>query len=683
MSFDCLFNPESLAVIGSVSPGKLGAVLLQQIIDGGYQGKMYAVNPKAEGLGSAEGIKSLKCIDHPIQLAVIVSPPSTVISVLEECGCAGVKAAVVITSGFSEIGNRAGEVDLKKIACKYGIRFIGPNCAGIVNTSHNLYPTLELRPTKGAVALVSQSGALGGVVLGWAKQQELGISKFISYGNGADLNEVDFLNYLADDVETKVVALYIESVSNGRAFMKALMACSSKKPVVVIKAGRTSAGKRATASHTGSMAGADAVYDTAIRQSGAIRVTSVEEMLDLCAAFVYAPLPEGNRIIIVTNSGGPGVLAADFAEELGLEITEPSPETQIKLREFLPAHCSLKNPIDLTVEGTEEGYRRTLQTVMNEYDSAVVINVTTSYLDHLSHACGVLTAAKESRKTVLVNFLPELIVADSVRYLKQQNLPNYPSGERATAVLARMAHYGLYRRAVSKEKKPLLNLNVQVEKRELPRSGQMLEPEAMAWLRENHIPVPEFHCAENHEEVVQACADIGYPVVMKVVSPEILHKSDIGGVVVGICDAAAACKAFDQISLVMKDRDFRGVVIYPRVFGAQEVLVGMSRDPQFGPIIAFGLGGIYTEIIHDISLRVAPVDIEEARMMIREIKTFRVLQGARGKPICDLEALAKMLVSFSHIPFLYPQINEIDLNPVFLLPKGLVVGDVRVINTNM
>jgi len=274
--------------------------------------------------------------------------------VLEDCGRAGVKAAVIITAGFSEAGNVAGEEEIKRVADQYGIRFVGPNCAGILNTSHDLFPTLETRPPAGEAAIVAQSGAVGGVILAWAKEYGLGVSKFASYGNGADLNEIDLLRYLANDPETKVVAL-----SNGREFMQAMRECTSHKPVVVIKAGRTQSGRRATLSHTGSMAGSDAVYDAALHQCGAIRVHTIEEMFDLCKGFLYVPPLQGRRVAIVTNSGGPGVLAADRAEEVGLEMAEPSPELEEALSGFLPPHCALKNPIDLTVEGTEEGYRKT------------------------------------------------------------------------------------------------------------------------------------------------------------------------------------------------------------------------------------------------------------------------------------------------------------------------------------
>ncbi len=688
MSLHSLFYPRGIAVVGSTSKGKIGYELIRQILGGGYR-EVFAVNPRAQGItllpasggvgwGIVPGYDAVSRIDQPVDLAVIVSPPSTVAGVLEDCGRAGIKAAVIITAGFSEVGNVGGEEEIKRVARKYGIRFVGPNCAGIVNTSHHLFPTLETRPPAGGVAIVAQSGAVGGVILAWAKEYGLGISKFVSYGNGVDLNEIDFLRYLADDAETNVVALYIESVADGREFMQAVQECASHKPVVVIKAGRTQSGRRATLSHTGSMAGSDAVYDAALRQCGAIRVHTIEEIFDLCKGFLYVSPLKGRRVAIVTNSGGPGVLAADRAEELGLEVAEPSPELKDDLSDFLPSHCALKNPIDLTVEGTEGGYRKTLLAVLQEYDAALALNIATPYLASVSLARGTCDAAEESGKPVVAGFLPEQIVVESVAYLQRHGIPNFATGERAVAVLARMADYEA--RAPTPGPSPnSRGGELPGEPRSLPGDGQMLEPEAMAWLRENGIPVPDFRFATTRAEMVQGCREIGYPVVVKVVSPDILHKSDYGGVILDICDDGAALAAFEAIHQAAAGRDFRGGVIYPMIEGAQEVLLGLSRDPQFGPVVAFGLGGVYTEIWHDISLRVAPVDRSEAGAMIREIKSFPLLKGVRGQEPRDLDALADVLVKFSQLPFRYPEVDEVDLNPVFLFSDGLVVGDVRVI----
>ncbi len=672
-----LFTPQAVALVGSVGEGKLGYHLLRQMLEGGFPPtRLAVVNPKGQGALGVSGYPSVAEIGRPVDLAVIVTPAATVPAVLEECARAGVRAAVVITAGFSEVGNVAGEEAIREVVRRTGIRVVGPNCAGIVNTHHALFPTLETRPPVGTVSLIAQSGAVGGVFLAWAKEYGLGIAKFISYGNGADLNERDFLEYLAEDPETQVMALYIEEVTEGRDFLRALATCTRRKPVVVIKAGRTEAGRRATLSHTGSMAGADAVYDAALRGCGVLRVTSLEEMFDLCLGFTALPPVRGRRVVIVTNSGGPGVLAADRAEEVGLTVAEPSPALKERLSAFLPPHCGLSNPIDLTVEGTEEGYRRTLTTALEEYDAAVALNIAPAYLDSVPLARGVVQAARESGKPVAAAFLPGPIVARAVGYLREQGIPNFATGERAVAALARLAEYY----SVPSLAAPFV-VRHEAERGAAPPPS-LLEPDLMAWLQENGFPVPEFRTAQSADQAVEAARAVGYPVVMKVVSPQILHKSEFGGVILGIADDGGVRAGFDRLAEIAAGRDFRGVVIYPLIRGAQEVLVGLFQDPQFGPVVAFGAGGIYTELLQDVALRVAPVDRDEAAAMIRETRMATLLAGARGRPQGDLDALTDLIARVSELPFLYPEIAEMDLNPVFVLPQGVLVGDVRLIEKN-
>ncbi len=432
------------------------------------------------------------------------------------------------------------------------------------------------------------------------------------------------------------------------------------------------------------MAGADAVYDAAFRQCGAIRVKTIEEMIDLCTLFVNFPKMDGNRVIIVTNSGGPGVLAADMGEEVGLNIKEVSPEAIATLKTFLPPFCGFRNPIDLTVEGTEDGYRKTLLTTLEEYDAAIAMNICPPYLDASLLAKGVADAAELSGKPIVANFLPNQVVHESVKFLKERGVPNFPSGERATIALNKMAKYYEMQRTIGEEKSftrtwETLRTKLNQEPEKLPGSERMLEPEAMEWLRQNGISVPEFRFVTDEKDVAAACKVIGYPCVMKVVSPQIIHKSEYGGVIVGIKDEAAALKAFETIRARAEGKDFRGVVIYPMIKGGQEVLLGLTVDPQFGPVIVFGLGGINTEIMRDIALSVAPVNHAKALEMINSIKGARLLQGFRGSKPSDLEALADAIVKFSELPFIYPEIAEADLNPVFVMPEGLVVGDVRII----
>jgi acetyltransferase len=712
-SLEGLFYPRGVVVVGSASEGKMGYELLRQMLEGGCdQGdavraeqddasavrrgdggragpgargyRVFVVNPKAEGALGVPGYDAVASIEAPVDLAIIASPRSTVPAVLEDCGEAGVGAAAIITAGFSEVGDDEAEREVVKAARRSSVRFVGPNCAGLVNTAHRLYPTLETRPPAGGVAVVAQSGAIGGLLLAWAKQHWLGISKFVSYGNGADLNEIDLLSYLAEDVETEVVALYIESVAHGRRFMEALGGCARRKPVVVIKAGRTGAGQRATLSHTGSMAGADRVYDAALKQCGALRVRRVEEMFDACKAFVSVPSGLGRRVAIVTNSGGPGVLAADRAEEVGLDVRQPDAAVQGALSAFLPAHCALGNPVDLTVQGKGAWYRQALSTLLEAYDAALAINVSTPYLDHMDLARGVCEAADEARaaqdRAVVAAFLPEEIVAESVAYLEDRGVPTFATGERAVTALSLVAGYGA---AVGAS--PFDDSFAPCEAPDGARcevlEGPVLEPQAMAWLAENSIPVPPFRFAETEEEAVAGCREIGYPVAMKIVSPRIIHKSDVGGVVLDVDGDREARQAFRGLAAIGAGKGFRGAVIYPMVEDGLEVLLGLSHDPQFGPVVAFGLGGTYTEVWEDVALRVAPIGREEAGAMVREIASFPLLEGVRGEPLRDLNVLVDVLARLSQLPFRYDGLREVDLNPVFLFRQGegLVVGDVRVI----
>ena len=674
---EALFSPKSVAVIGSTSPGKLGAVLIQQLLDGGYKGKLAAVNPKGQGYKSIEGFTLLKEIGTPIETVVIASPAPTVPAVLEECGKHGVKAAIVITAGFKEIGNQTGEEKVLSVAKQYGIRLIGPNCAGLCNTAHAFFPTLEVQPPAGSVALISQSGAIAGSVLAGAARMGLGISKFVNYGNGSDLTVTDFLDYFREDDETAVVGVYIESVPDGRAFINALAACSSVKPVLVIKSGRTATGKRATASHTGSMAGADAVYDAVIQQAGAIRVKSVDELLQACKGFAELPQISGDRVLIVTNSGGPGVLTADAADELGLKLDEPSPKVQAKLNRFLSEQCSLRNPIDLTVQGNKKDYQKTIEAAAEEYDAVIAVNITTPYLNSDELARGLIAAKQKSGIAVLAHFGPQQFVSSSVKLLEDAGITTYESGEQAADVLSKMNGY-------YKNQTKLVGRNWQVWKDQGEAAfepGAVLEPQAIQWLQENGIPVPENRFCMNPAEVKDACDAIGFPVVMKVVSPQILHKSEAGGVIMNILDQKEAKRAFKTIQKRTEDQDFRGVMVYPLVKESQEVLVGLIHDPQFGPVVVFGLGGIFTEIWKDVVLRVAPLSQAQALEMIQSIRGIKVLQGYRGKVSCDFSALADLLVKFSELPFKYTHLAEIDLNPVFVFEKGLMVGDVRIIQS--
>jgi len=671
--------------VGSVAEGKIGNVLITQLLDGGF-GNVVAVNPKAQGIRGIPAARSFAELPDggsAVDLAVIASPATTVAGVLEDAGKAGGKAAVIITAGFSESGNSQEEQRLLSVARQFGIRLVGPNCAGIVNTKHSLFPTLETRPPSGDVAFISQSGALGGAVLSWAEEQGVGFSKFVSYGNAIDLTEVDFLDYLRDDSETKVVALYIETVSDGRRFMEAAGKLSAMKPLIVIKSGRSESGGRATQSHTGSMAGSDAVYEAALAQCGAIRVSGVEEMFDLCRGFVHLPPVQGKRLAIVTNSGGPGVLAADVGDRSGLEIHPPSSDLRDRLAERLPPFCALTNPFDLTVQGTEDDYRTTLIEVLSEYDAALAINVNTPYIDVAPLARGVVAAAQETGKPIAASFVAGKPAEAALPILANGGVPNFVTGERAARVLSLMSERGhsveRLRSSSNDTDRSSVAKQLQVTAQQLPWEQRPMEPEAMDWLENLGFPMIPHLFARTADEAVRAARSFKQPLAMKIVSPLVMHKSDVGGVALDLSSSQAVRSAFNKMENLVPVGALHGVLILPMIVDPVEAIVGLSQDPQFGPVIAVGLGGIYTEIFKDLALRIAPVSIDEAHRMIESLNGIEILRGARGKVLRDISALAQLVSDISQLPFRFRGIEEVDLNPVFLFERGCAAGDVRLI----
>ncbi len=676
---EALFMPRRVAVVGSCTEGKLGQVLVTQLLDGGFD-NVVAVNPRGEGtrnVPAATSFADLLADDLIVDLAVIASPAATVGQVLDDAGKAGVKAAVIITAGFAEAGHVQEEEKILSIARQYGIRVIGPNCAGMVNTKHALFPTLETRPPSGDVAFISQSGALGGAVLSWAEEQGVGLSKFVSYGNAADLSEIDLLDYLKDDEETRVVALYIETVSDGRQFLEAASKLAACKPLVVIKSGRSESGGRATQSHTGSMAGSDAVYEAALERCGAIRVDGIEAMFDLCRGFVHLPPVRGKRIAIVTNSGGPGVLAADAGDREGLQITPPSAALEQQLASRLPDFYSWANPFDLTVQATQAEYRDTLVDALTEYDAAIAINVNTPYLDVAPLARGVVAASKTTGKPIVASFVAGQPATAALPILAQGGVPNYVTAERCARVLAWMAQRDERVKALASVGRDAISPGNAT--RDLPWDHRPTEPEAMDWLAEQGIAVIEHTWARTCEQAAQAARQLKGAVAMKIVSPQIVHKTDFGGVVLNLTDPDEIQQSFTTLKALVEADAFEGVLISPMVDRPVEAIVGLSHDPKFGPVIAVGLGGIYTEIFGDLSLQIAPVSPHQAVTMIECLKGVRIFTGARSSISRDLESLAQLVSDVSWLPFRFRGIGELDLNPVFLFEHGCAVGDARLI----
>jgi acetyltransferase len=519
--------------------------------------------------------------------------------------------------------------------------------------------------------------------LSWAEEQGVGLSKFVSYGNAADLSEIDLLEYLREDDETQVVALYIETVSDGRQFMETASKLTAVKPLIVIKSGRSESGGRATQSHTGSMAGSDAVYEAALSQCGAIRVAGIEEMFDLCRGFVHLPPMLGKRIAIVTNSGGPGVLAADAGDRAGLEIAPPSQDLHDRLAEQLSPFCSLTNPIDLTVQGTEDDYRETLIAALSEYDAAIAINVNTPYLDVAPLAHGVVAAAKKTDKPIVASFVAGQPAQAALPILAEGGVPNYVTGERAMRVLAALALRANHLlRGETPDGISPVEVTGTMTQEKLPWEQRPTEPEAMDWLESVDIPVIAHKFARTVDEAVQAARSFEGTVAIKIVSPRVVHTTDLGGVALNLTSPDEIEVAFSKMKGLVPSEAFGGVLVSPMIEHPVEAIVGLSTDRQFGPVIAVGLGGIYTEILKDLALHVAPVSAEEAHRMIESLKGIDLFRGARGSALRDISALAQLVSDVSWLPFRFLGIEELDLNPVFLFERGCVAGDARLIPAN-
>jgi acetyl coenzyme A synthetase (ADP forming)-like protein len=681
---ESFFSPTSVAIIGaSHNPEKLGYAVLNNIIQAGYKGKLYAVNPKGGTILELPAYASILDIPDPVDLAVIVIPYTFVPAALEECGKKGVNAVVIISAGFREAG-RDGyerELELVKIGKTYGLRIIGPNCLGVIDTNLPLNATFAAgMPPSGPIAFMSQSGALGTAVLDIAMAGHIGFSKFVSLGNKADVSEIDLLQAWGEDPESEVILIYVEGVPDGQKFMQVARQVTLKKPVIAIKSGVTAAGSRAVSSHTGSLAGSEAAYKAAFEQAGIIRVDSMESLFDNARAFAYQPLLMGDRIAIVTNAGGPGILATDALERAGLEITHLSSETTAALDAKLPGAASSANPVDVLGDALADRYEHAIKVVLDDphVDGLMVIVTPQAMteIEETAHAVGRM--AQTSDKPVLGCFMGESRISAGIDVLWEYGVPNYPFPERAAGAFAAMSAFRKERDIPIFTPEPHTDSMLAVRElfNRVRSEGRVSIGDAEAWtvLESYGFQVPVSHLAETAEQAVTIAEDIGYPVVMKIASPDILHKTDVGGVRLNIRSASDVRDAFDlmvyRAGRYVPGARIWGCQVQQMVTGGREILLGMSRDPQFGPLVAFGLGGIYVEALKDVSFRVAPFSREEAREMIREIRSYRLLEGVRGEPPVDLEALENSLLLISRLVTDFPEILELDINPLMVFEKG-------------
>ena len=692
---DAFFNPRSIAVIGaSRDTEKLGYRVLNNIVKGGFTGQVYPVNPKSDDILGFKSYSSLLDIPEPVDQAVIVIPYPLVPAVLEQCGQREIPAVVVISAGFREAGREGleRERELIEIARKHDLRLIGPNCMGVIDTATPLNGTFaaEMPPT-GPIAFMSQSGALGAVVLDMAIISRIGFSKFVSLGNKADVSEIDLLEAWGDDPASRVILIYVEGLPDGQKFIEVARKVTRHKPVVAIKSGVTKSGSRAVSSHTGSLAGSHEAYEAAFRQAGVIRANTLEEIFDYARAFAYQPLLRGNRIGVVTNAGGPGILATDALERAGLEVPRFSNETVEALSSYLPGAASAANPVDVLGDAHADRYEHAIRHVLADpnVDGMLVITAPQAEAEVRKTAHIVGQVAQETDKTILGCFMGGQRVEAGIEILWQYGVPNYSFPEQAAAALAAMNVYRCERERPISEMQPCAVHKPPVHELfdRVRAEGRVSIGDAEAWevLKAYGFSVPASRLAKTPQEAAEIAEEIGYPIVLKIASPDILHKTDIGGVKLNLRSSEDVRDAFELITYraerYVPGARIWGCQVQQMVSGGREVLLGMSRDPQFGPLVAFGLGGIYVETLKDVAFRVAPFDRREAEEMIREIRSYPLLEGVRGEAPADHEAMVDALLRIGQLATDFPQIVELDINPlmVFEEERGAMAIDMRLV----
>jgi len=693
--FEFFFSPRSVAVIGaSRDERKLGHGVLLNVIRSGFKGRIYPINPKADEILGLKCYPSVLEVPDEVDLAVIVIPAKLVPKVAEECGEKGVKGLIVISAGFKEVGGEGTklEAELVRIVKRYGMRMIGPNVLGLIDTSTPINASFAAgMPLPGSIGFMSQSGALCTSVLDMSLAEGIGFSKFVSLGNKADLNEIDLLEALEDDPHTRVITLYLEGIADGPRFLEVARRVSRSKPIIAIKSGTTEAGARAVSSHTGTLAGSERAYEAAFKQAGIIRVFSVQELFDYAVGFAHQPLMKEGGIAIVTNAGGPGIMATDACERAGLRLASLSEETIRYLRQHLPPASNVLNPVDVLGDALADRYAAALEAVLRDPNvGGVLVILTPQVMTQIEETAKVVgELASKYDKPVLGCFMGRATTEKGARILREYGVPNYEVPERAVRVFKAMQEYKewLGRPPLEVERFEFDVERIRKIISEAQAEGRLAlgDAEARGIIEACGIPVPKTGLARTPEEAVRIAEEIGYPVVMKIASPDILHKTDVGGVKLNIQTPEDVRDTFDlfiyRASQYMPDATVWGCQVQQMVRGGKEVIVGMSRDPQFGPLLMFGLGGIYVEALQDVSFRIAPLSREEAVEMVNEIRSIKLLKGFRGEPPADLEAVVDVILRIAQLSLDFPEILELDINPLMVMEagKGVVAVDVRVV----
>ncbi len=696
------FAPRSIAVVGaSRKEGSVGHALVRNLIYGGYTGVIYPINPKAKGIQGVPCFPDLSAIGEAPDMVVVVVPAAYVERVVTQAGELGTRHVLVISAGFKEIGGEGIEREnrIRRIAAEMGMSIVGPNCLGIINTDPEVSMNATFGsdiPPHGCLGLISQSGALCAALLDYAKGRGIGFSRFVSFGNKCDVDEVDLLRSIANDPKTRAIMMYVEDVGSGPRFLEAAHEVThgpNPKPVLVIKSGRTAEGAAAAASHTGSLAGSDELYNALMTQSGAFRVESVSQLFDLAEVFTDPTLPTGRKTAIITNAGGPGIMATDACIRHGLELSKFRDYTKKSLQFQMPMVGSIKNPVDVIGDARHDRYRAALDAVSadDQVDQILVI-VTPQTMTDVTQIAEVIGETKEFCNKPMVACLMGLVdVSAGVKLLQQKyEVPTFAFPENAMRALAAKARFGQWVRSQIKgyqEFEVDQEGVTQLFQRELAEGRHnLIELKALEALELYGFPTVPYRLAKTADEAVAAATAIGYPVVMKISGPKILHKTDVGGVKLNLTDEEAVRAAFDEMIQNVRQRlgdeiEIWGVVIQKMLDPGKEVILGVTRDDRFGPVLMFGLGGIYTETFRDVAFRLAPIRENVAKEMIHEIRSIKLLEGVRGEPPSDLSAVAECLLRLSQFVTDHPNISELDINPLLVYPrgKGAMVADARII----
>lgn len=692
-----IFNPKTIAVIGaSNTPQTIGYALMNNLIGKGYRGIVYPVSLKERSVQGVRSYQKVSEINETIDLAIITTPASQVANLVRECGEVGVGGAVIISAGFSETGGAGAAMsqDVYHIARAYDMRIIGPNCLGFINPHLKLNATFaNTSALPGKIAFISQSGALCSSILQWAREQNVGFSHFVSIGDMIDLGFHDLIDYFGADSRTSSILIYMESLKDARRFMSAARAFARSKPILVLKAGKSKEGAKATFSHTGSLAGNDAVFEAALKRAGVVRVDTIAQLFDSAQALALQRRPKGNSLAIITNAGGPGVLATDHLIDQGGRLANFTEETIEKLNKVLPPNWSHGNPVDILGDATVERYRQAVEICIEDPNTdGVLVIYTPQAIARLSEVeKEIIKLASKTNKTILASWMVESNYYQNRMDSSKEHIPNYQYPESAVDVFLKMYNYSrnislLYETpsTIPKEFTPRTKAARQLLKEAIQSDrNQLTEIESKKLLRYYDMPVTDSRLTQSPEEAVKAARKIGFPIVLKIVSPDIGLKTDIGGVILNVKGEQAVRRGYDQIMSRVKKRRSEarifGISVEKMIFKRYELIIGAKKDPIFGPVIVFGMGGVNVEIFQDSSLGLPPLNMALSKRIIEETKVYKLLQGYRGMPKMDIKGIQFLLFKFAYLVIDCPQIKEIDINPLVVDEEGALILDAYVI----